>query len=190
MGEPCLDVVLALRTARDLLNQQTVPPGRKQWKTIDFACKSMKIHDFHDFRASSGRVWPRNAATGSGMTAWVLLTPGIDCRSIAAARASKNWFFTPKLVREAECVQNYCAEGPKKGKIQDFHVFFSLRRPRTSPDCPHWFRNDGVGPPDLWQSISDRLLPPQLLKTGFSLRIWSGRLCACKGYAPYALYAP
>ena len=47
-----------------------------------------------------------------------------------------------------------------------------------------------MGPPDLWQSISDRLLPPQLVKPDFSLRNWSGRLSACKGYALYALYAP
>ena len=50
-----------------------------------------------------------------------------------------------------------------------------------SPDCPHRFRNDGMGPPDLWESISDRLLPTQLLKTDFSLRNWSGRLCIGPG---------
>ena len=76
-------------------------------------------------------------------------------------------------------------EGSKKGKFQDFHDFRASggrERPPTGPTGSGMTL--GV-PPGPWESISDRLLSPQRLKTEFSLRNWSGRLSACKGYAPY-----
>ena len=69
-------------------------------------------------------------------------------------------------------------------QIARFSWFSSLRRPSATLEHRHRFRNDPMDIPDLFECNSDRLLLSELLKTEFSLRNWSGRLCACKGYAP------
>ena len=89
------------------------------------------------------------------------------------------WFLTSKIFF-VQRISSMCRR-LKEGQISRFSWFSSLRRPRTAPDCPRRFRHDPRGAPGPWESISDRLLPPQLLKAVFSLRNWSGRLCACKG---------
>ena len=89
--------------------------------------KKGKFQEFQDFRASGGPERPPTAPTGSGVTAWVLRTSGnrfpIDCCHHSFQKLIFHSDFGPGGCVRAKDMLYDCAEGPKKGKFQEFRAF-------------------------------------------------------------------